>query len=69
MYDLSGLKASGEDCSSIISDWKYLVDSIKVTNQQGPKTYLHENGKPVVCIWGIGFPDRPYDIRNIGIER
>ena len=54
MYDLSGLKASGEDCSSIISDWKYLVDSIKVTNQQGPKTYLRENGKPVVCIWGIG---------------
>ena len=69
MYDLSGLKASGEDCSSIIADWKYLIDSVKVTNQQGTKTYLHENGKPVVCIWGIGFPDRPYDIRNIGMER
>lgn len=69
MYDLSGLKPSGEDCSSIIADWKYLVDSLKVTNQPGTKTYLHENGKPVVCIWGIGFPDRPYDIRNIGIER
>ncbi len=69
MYDLSGLKATGEDCSSIIADWKYLVDSLKVTNQQGAKTYLHENGKPVVCIWGIGFPDRPYNIRNIGIER
>jgi hypothetical protein len=69
MYDLSGLKATGEDCSSIIVDWRYLVDSIKVTNQQGQKTYLHENGKPVVCIWGLGFPDRPYTIRNIGIER
>jgi len=69
MYDLSGLKATGEDCSSIIADWKYLVDSVKVTNQPGNKTYLHENGKPVVVIWGIGFPDRPYDIRNIGIER
>jgi len=69
MYDLSGLKASGEDCSSIIADWKYLVDSLKVTNQSGRKTYLHENGKPVVVIWGVGFPDRPYDIRNIGIER
>jgi hypothetical protein len=69
MYDLSGLKASGEDCSSIIEDWKYLVDSLKVTNQQGTKTYLHHNGKPLVTIWGIGFPDRPYNIRNIGLDR
>ena len=69
MYDLSGLRASGEDCSSLIDDWKYLVDSVKVTNQNGTKTYLHHNGKPLVTIWGVGFPDRPYDIRNIGIER
>ncbi len=69
MYDLSGLKKSGEDCSSIIEDWKFLVDSMKVTNQEGNKTYLHHNGKPLVAIWGIGFPDRPYNIRNIGIQR
>jgi hypothetical protein len=69
MYDLSGLQASGEDCSTIIEDWKFLVDKIKVTNQAGEKTYLHHRGKPVVVIWGLGFPDRPYDIRNIGIER
>lgn len=69
MYDLSGLKASGEDCSAIIEDWKYLVDQLKVTNQPGAKTYLQENGKPVVAIWGIGFPDRPYNLRNIGLDR
>ncbi len=69
MYDLSGLRAKGEDCSSIIEDWKFLVDEIKVTNQRGTNTYLHHNGKPVVAIWGIGFPDRPYNIRAIGIER
>jgi len=69
MYDLSGLKASGEDCSSLIEDWKYLIDELKVTNQAGAKTYLHHNGKPLVAIWGLGFPDRPYNIRNIGIER
>ncbi|WCT10416.1 glycoside hydrolase family 71/99-like protein [Mucilaginibacter jinjuensis] len=68
MYDLSGLNP-GEDCSAIIEDWKYMVDQIKVTNQSGTKTYLHENGKPVVCIWGAGFPDRPYNIRNIGLDR
>jgi len=69
MYDLSGLRASGQDCSSIIEDWKFLVDQVKVTNQAGAKTYLHHNGKPVVAIWGIGFPDRPYNIRNIGLDR
>jgi len=69
MYDLSGLRNRGEDCSSIIEDWKFLVDQVKVTNQSGAKTYLYHNGKPVVAIWGVGFPDRPYDIRNIGLER
>jgi hypothetical protein len=69
MYDLSGLKATGEDCSSIIADWKYLVDELKVTNQKGEKTYLYHRGKPVVVIWGVGFPDRPYNIRNIGLDR
>ena len=69
MYDLSGLKASGEDCSVLIDDWKYLVDSLKVTNQSGTQTYVYHNGKPLVTIWGLGFPDRPYNIRNIGIAR
>lgn len=69
MYDLSGMKKAGEDCSQLIADWKYLVDSVKVTNQKGEKTYLFHRGKPLVVIWGVGFPDRPYDIRNIGLER
>ncbi|MXV17650.1 glycoside hydrolase family 71/99-like protein [Hufsiella ginkgonis] len=69
MYDLSGLRAAGEDCSAIIEDWKYLVDELKVTNRPGNKTYLCQGNKPVVAIWGIGFPDRPYNIRNIGLEK
>jgi len=69
MYDLSGLKGKGEDCSSIIEDWKYLVDELKVTYQASGSTYLHDHGKPVVAIWGVGFPDRPYNIRNIGLEK
>jgi hypothetical protein len=69
MYDLSGMRKSGDDCSTLISDWKYLVDTLKVTNQKGTKTYLFHRGKPLVVIWGVGFPDRPYDIRNIGLKR
>ncbi len=69
MYDLSGLKSKGEDCSALIEDWKYLVDSLGVTNQKGAKTYLHHRGKPLVAIWGVGFPDRSYNIRSIGLQR
>ncbi len=66
MYDLSGLKSRGEDCSAVITDWKELVDALKVTNQE---TYLFHRGKPLVTIWGLGFPDRSYNIRHIGIDR
>lgn len=69
MYDLSGLKATGEDCSSVIEDWKMLVDELKVTNQGADQPYLFHRGKPLVAIWGVGFPDRSYNIRNIGVNR
>jgi len=69
MYDLSGLKSTGEDCSALIEDWKFLVDSMGVTNQKGAKTYVHHREKPLVAIWGVGFPDRSYNIRNIGLQR
>lgn len=68
MYDLSGLKADGENCSSIIQDWKELVDGLKITAQEADQTYLYHRGGPLVAIWGLGFTGRPYDIRNIGIE-
>ena len=69
MYDLSGLRGSGQDCSQLIDDWKFLVDSLKITDPPGTNTYLYHHGKPVVAIWGVGFPDRPYDIKKIGLEK
>jgi hypothetical protein len=68
MYDLSGLKDKGEDCSLLIQDWKELVDELKITSQP-TNTYLYHRGKPLVVIWGLGFPDRGYNIRNIGIDK
>jgi len=68
MYDLSGLRP-GEDCSSLIQDWKELVDELKLTSQGTNQPYLYHRGKPLVAIWGVGFPDRPYDIHNIGLEK
>ena len=69
MYDLSGLRAEGEDCSVIEEDWKELVDQLKITSQGTNQTYLYDRGRPVVVIWGLGFPDRPYNIHRIGIEK
>lgn len=69
MYDLSGLRPGKDDCSSVIEDWKHLVDDLKVKNYGEKQTYLHHNGKPLVTIWGVGFPDRPYHIRKIGLNR
>jgi hypothetical protein len=69
MYDLSGLNATGEDCASLIQDWKELVDQLRLTSQGANQTYLYHKGKPLVAIWGLGFPDRPYNLRNIGVER
>ena len=69
MYDLSGLHAKGEDCASVMQDWKELVDELKLTSQGTNQTYLYHRGKPLVAIWGVGFPDRSYNIRNIEIGR
>lgn len=69
MYDLSGLRPGQDDCSSVIEDWKHLVDDLKVKNFGEKQTYLYHRGKPLVTIWGVGFPDRSYNIRDIGLNR
>jgi hypothetical protein len=55
MYGLSGLK-SGQT-SYVINDWKYLVDTKRVTRDANDHAYMHHKGKPVVAVWGIGFND------------
>ncbi len=45
------------------------MDDLKVTSRGEGQNYLFHNGKPLVAIWGVGFPDRSYDIRKIGVNR
>lgn len=54
MYDVSGANNSTL-FNDMTSDWMYLVDTFKVTSS--PR-YLKHKGKPLVSVWGFGFPDR-----------
>lgn len=52
MYDLSGLPAGRIE--AVMNDWRALRQHMKITDDPA---YLHDHGKPVVAVWGIGFND------------
>lgn len=56
MYDITGMNASNW-VQAVKHDWTTNV----VNNMHLPSSsaYAKQNGKMVVCIWGIGFTDRP----------
>jgi len=54
MYDVSGANNSTL-FNDMTTDWKYLVDTFKVTQSS---RYLKHKGKPLVSVWGFGFADR-----------
>ncbi|MGG9971813.1 glycoside hydrolase family 71/99-like protein [Ferruginibacter sp. SUN002] len=57
MYDISGLDATKFD--SLKTDWQNnMIAKLNITSSP---YYLHQGGKPVVCIWGLGFTDRQGD--------
>lgn len=59
MYDISGWK---DFPTEIKSDWtETIVRSLRLTNS---RAYARQDGKPVVCIWGFGFTDRPGDVNE-----
>ena len=55
MYDLSGLQAG--QMGHVMDDWKSLVDQMHIGRDERDRAYLHEGGKPVVAVWGVGFND------------
>lgn len=56
MYDVSGWKDFPE---KIKADWTNTVTgSLHLT---ASRAYAKQNNKPVVCLWGFGFTDRPGD--------
>ena len=65
MYDLSGMKDDDKDPETVINDWKHLVDDLKLTSRGEKQTYLYHNGKPLVAVWGVGFPGRSYGLKGV----
>ncbi|MDB5051618.1 MAG: hypothetical protein JWO30_4689 [Fibrobacteres bacterium] len=49
-YDVTGSNFNTW-ATDLENDWKYLVDNLKIT---GGANYLHEKGRPLVSVWGIG---------------
>ncbi len=47
----------GATTEVVKEDWKFLCDKVGVREDS---RYLHEKGKPVVMLWGLGFKDRPW---------
>jgi len=57
MYDISGWDSFA---TQLKTDWtNYMLAQINITNSPA---YAMQNGKPVICIWGMGFTDRPGDV-------
>lgn len=59
MYDISGWNNFQTE---IKSDWSNTI--VNSLNLIGSNAYAIQNGKPVVCIWGIAVPERPGNVTS-----
>ncbi len=57
MYDISGMSSNFD--TILKNDWTGTITG--TLNLTASGAYAKQDGKPVVCIWGIGFNDRPGD--------
>jgi autotransporter-associated beta strand protein len=55
-YDVSGM-ADATVAANLQADWEWLTTRFDLLND--PR-YIHEDGKPVVFIWGLAVPDRNF---------
>ncbi len=72
MYDLGGYNTkdpnSATGTSALLADLAELESKYHFTNRDaGQKFYLYHNGKPLIALWGVGFPDKEssYGITDI----
>lgn len=59
MYDMSGItQESG--MNFMVQDAQELMNLYNLTDPNRQKFYLHENGKPLLALWGVGFNDNDH---------
>jgi len=62
MYDLSGMPADGPRI--LLRDIQKIAAKYKLFKHSANPSYLYQNGKPLVTVWGVGFNDN----RDYGFE-
>lgn len=55
MYDLSGMPENGPDI--LLKDISEVASRHDLFRHRKNPSYLYHNGKPLVCVWGVGFND------------
>jgi hypothetical protein len=56
MWDISGWN---NFATELVEDYDTNIKRLTTS-----KAYAQQNGKPVVCVWGFGFKDRPQDTKG-----
>lgn len=53
MYDLGGFEpGTDRDEAFLLADAQYIMDTYKLKDRNQQKFYLHEDGKPLLALWG-----------------
>lgn len=55
MYDLSGMPQNGPEI--LLNDIEMIASEHILFHHEKNPSYLYHNGRPLVCVWGIGFND------------
>jgi len=55
MYDISSLTRDANPLEVFTNDWNFLVNDVGILEDA---RYAHEDGKPVLAIWGFSVPGR-----------
>lgn len=64
MYDLGGFTPARLE--KVLTDAQDIMDKYQLKDRSKQKYYLHDGGKPMITLWGVGFNDnRPYSLTDI----
>lgn len=64
MYDLGGFNP--DRISKTLEDARSIFNNYQLQDRTKQKYYLHQNNKPLIAVWGVGFNDgRPYSLNDV----